>query len=225
VSSLRVLVIAREPVGRLGLETLLERSEMTVSASVATTTDALESLAAKMPDVILLARFDRQPVLEDVGKLHAAAPPVPIVVLNARAAAKEVAAAVDAGASSWISARAPIAEIAAAVKTVGSGLVVLSRSSARAFLDTGHPVDAGHVLPSGPAAHGEAIALPASTRPRSLSDRERELLRLLGSGISRTEIAATMGLSVETVKRSVRALLAKLADESAAPTDIRDHIA
>ena len=222
---MRVLVIAREPVGRLGLETLLERSEMTVSASVATTTDALESLAAKVPDVMLLARFDRQPVLEDVGKLHAAAPAVPIVVLNARAAAKEVAAAVDAGASSWISARAPIAEIAAAVKTVGSGLVVLSRSSARAFLDTGHQVDSGHQLSSGLPAHGDAIALPAGTRQRSLSDRERELLRLLGTGISRTEIASTMGLSVETVKRSVRALLTKLAEEGAAPTDIRDHIA
>lgn len=223
---MRVLVIAREPVGRLGLETLLEREGMTKTASVARCADALESLAATTPDVTLLARLDRQPVIEDIRKLRAAAPAVPIVVLNSRAAAKEVAAAVDAGASSWISARASTAEIAAAVKTVGTGLVVLSRSSARAFLDAGGQVEPRHALPPRIPALGAAIELPATTRPRTLSDRERELLRLLSMSGNSREIAETMGLSVETVKRSIRALVAKLADESPASSpDIRDQIA
>jgi DNA-binding NarL/FixJ family response regulator len=224
LSALRVLVIAREPVARLGLETLLQQSGMVLSAAVATATDALEALAVTTPDVTLLARLDRQPVLEDLDKLHAAAPAVPIVVLNSRAAAKEVAAAVDAGASSWISARAPTAEIVGALKSVGSGLVVLSRSSARAFIDAGQS-EPRQLLPRIAARDG-AIALPAGTRGRAISDRERELLRLLGTGASAGEIAETMGLSIDTVKRSMRAILTKLGDETAATSaHIRDQIA
>jgi DNA-binding NarL/FixJ family response regulator len=137
-------------------------------------------------------------VLDDVRKLHAAAPLVPIAVLNSRAAAKEIAAAIEAGASSWISARAPTAEIAAAIKTVGSGLVVLSRSSARAFLDAGRQNEPRQLPPPRIPARDGAIALPAGRRARTIPDRER----------------------------SVRAILTKLSDETA-PTsaDIRNQIA
>ena len=220
----RVLVIAREPVGRLGIEALLEREGLVMAAAVATCGDAIESLAAGTPDVILVARLtDRQPVTDDVKQLHAAAPAVPIVVLSSRAASKEVAAAVDAGAASWVSARASTAEIAAALKSVGSGLVVFSRSSARALLDGTGQLESGQPAPSRVPALSPVIEPPHSPRPRTLSERERELLRLLGSGQNSTEIAETMGLSVETVRRSVRALTEKLAGQFGVV--MRDEIA
>ena len=219
----RVLVIAREPVGRLGIKAVLEREGLEMATAVATCADAIDSLARSTPDVILVARLtDRQPVTEDVKQLHAAAPAVPIVVLSSRAASKELAAAVDAGAASWVSARASTAEIAAALRTVSSGLVVFSRSSARALLDGGNQVEPGQPAPTRVPVLTPVVE-PHSTRPRTLSDRERELLRLLGSGQNSTEIAETMGLSVDTVRRSVRALTEKLAGQFGAV--MRDEIA
>ena len=200
---LHVLLVAREPVGRLGLETLIEREGMIVSGSTETATDAAELAGTVSADVILVARFlGRVPVTDDVRMIHAAAPAVPILVLGSTAGLKELNALVDAGASGWISARAPTNEIAAALRAVRAGLFVVARSSRQALVGA----------PGVPTLPPPSEA-PRRIEPGSFSEREREVLRRLAQGEATATIAAAMGLSEETVKRAVQALTAKLADQ------------
>jgi DNA-binding NarL/FixJ family response regulator len=226
-TELRVLLISREPMFRLGLETLLAREYMTVVSSVSTPTEALDAIAPASPSLVLLARLlDRAPVTHSVRLLRRAGVSVPILVLSSDAPAQQIAAAMDAGASSWITALATGAEIAAAVKAVASGLIVVSRSLLPALVEPLSPRFRQRSIPAPPPA----AQIPATTTRRRmpsgvLGDRERELLELLAAGRPSDEIANAMDLSQETVKMATRALTQKLASNFSSPNEVRDSSA
>jgi DNA-binding NarL/FixJ family response regulator len=74
-----------------------------------------------------------------------------------------------------------------------------------------NPIDpqvAGKVLQQ--VADQPAPALPDQQRLNRLSEREREVLRLLATGLSNAEIAKTLFLSEGTVKNYVSVILSKL---------------
>jgi DNA-binding NarL/FixJ family response regulator len=223
-AGLRVLLISREPMFRLGLETLLAREQVTVASSVSTPTEALDVMASTSPSLVLLVRLlDRAPVTHSLRLLRAAGASVPILVVSSDARAGEIAAAVDAGASSWITALATGAEITAAVKAVASGLIVVSRSLLPALVE---PLSTGSRRRSIPAPPATAQIAATATRRRMpsgvLGDRERELLELLAEGRPSDEIAEAMDLSQETVKMATRALTQKLASTFSSPNGVRD---
>lgn len=223
-AGIRVLVISREPMFRLGLETLLAREHMTVASSVSTPTEALDVMAPASPSLVLLARvLDRAPVTHSVRLLRAAGASVPILVVSSDARAGEIAAAVDAGASSWITALATGAEIAAAVKAVASGLIVVSRSVLPALVEPLPTRSRRRSIPAPPPAAQIAATATRRRMPSGvLGDRERELLELLAEGRPSDEIAEAMGLSQETVKMASRALTQKLASNFSETNGIRD---
>ena len=224
-AGIRVLVISREPIFRLGLETLLAREHMTVASSVSTPTEALDVMAPASPSLVVLARvLDRAPVTHSVRLLRSAGASVPILVVSSDARAGEIAAAIDAGASSWITALATGAEIAAAAKAVASGLIVVSRSVLPALAEALPTRSRHRSIPAPPPA---AQIAATATRRRTPSgvlegDRERELLELLAEGRPSDEIAEAMGLSQETVKVASRALTQKLAGNFSETNGIRD---
>jgi DNA-binding NarL/FixJ family response regulator len=222
-AGLRVLLISREPMFRLGLETLLAREHMTIVSSVSTPTEALDMIAPASPSLVLLARLlDRAPVTHSVRRLRAAGVSVPILVVSSDAPAQQIAAAVDAGASSWITALATGAEIAAAVKAVASGLIVVSRSLLPVLVEPLSPRFRRSIPAPPPAAQIAATTTHRRTPSGVLGDRERELLELLAAGRPSDEIAEAMGLSQETVKMATRALTQKLASNFSSPNGVRD---
>lgn len=226
--ALRIVVVSREPVVRLGLEALIERAGMMVAGSVPSCTDVVDVVAMAPPSVVLIARFtEATPVIDQVLLVRAAAATTPVVVLGVDAPA-DIAASIQAGASSWISARAPTTEIAAALRAVAAGLVVVSRSSTHALVQKSVPapmprrsVTSGRVPAIGPRA------VPPRTNQRSsLGERERELLDLLAGGRTRAEIAEAMGSSLETVNKTVQTLTERVAHESPLnPAAFRDETA
>jgi DNA-binding NarL/FixJ family response regulator len=223
-AELRVLLISREPMFRLGLETLLARESMTVVSSVSTPTEALDVIASASPSLVLLARLlDRAPVKHSVRLLRGAGASVPILVVSSDVPAREIAAAVDAGASSWITALATGAEIAAAVRAVASGLIVVSRSLLPMLVEPLSPGVRPRSIPAPPRAAQIAATTTRRRLPSDvLGDRERDLLDLLAAGRPSDEIAEAMGLSQETVKMATRALAQKLAGNSSSTKGVRD---
>jgi len=95
--------------------------------------------------------------------------------------------ALDAGARGFVLKEAPLAEVVRAVQLVAAG---------RTYVD---PVLAGVI--SGSAATGKMV---------TLTQRERDVLRLLANGMSNEEIGKELFISPETVRTHVRKAMAKL---------------
>jgi DNA-binding NarL/FixJ family response regulator len=99
-------------------------------------------------------------------------------------------AAVRGGAAAVLARQSEARELLAALAAVGAGLIVLDASSRDGPL----PSRAG----------------PAGTLAEPLTDRERQVLRMLVSGLSNRRIAERLAISENTVKAHVAAILAKL---------------
>jgi DNA-binding NarL/FixJ family response regulator len=105
--------------------------------------------------------------------------------------------ALRAGASGFLLKDAPTQDVLNAVRAVADGDAVLSPAVTRQLLD-----QVGRRLPAPVSHEPEALS--------ELTDREREVLRMLAAGLSNNEIAEALVLSEATVKTHVSNLLGKL---------------
>jgi DNA-binding NarL/FixJ family response regulator len=105
--------------------------------------------------------------------------------------------ALRAGASGFLLKDAPTAEVVEAVRRVAAGDAVLSPAITRQLLD-----QVGRRLPAPVSKAPDLIA--------ALTEREREVLRMLAGGMSNAEIAEALVVSEATVKSHVSNLLGKL---------------
>jgi DNA-binding NarL/FixJ family response regulator len=105
--------------------------------------------------------------------------------------------ALRAGASGFLLKDAPTQDVVEAVRSVAAGDAVLSPAVTRQLLD-----QVGRRLPAPVAREPEALG--------ELTDREREVLRMLAAGLSNAELAEAIYLSEATVKSHVSNLLGKL---------------
>jgi two-component system, NarL family, nitrate/nitrite response regulator NarL len=183
----RVLIVGEDSLARGGLAVLLAGAEglqiVGQTAPGLQTTAALAAVTGLRPDVVLWdLGLSPQGVPEGIGSLPA------VVVLVAD---EEVAAeALSLGARGILTREAGPGRIAAALRAVSRGLVVLDDEFAAALL-----------RPRAPAA-------PALVEP--LTARELEVLQLLSEGLSNKEIGSRLGISESTAKFHVNAIAGKL---------------
>jgi two-component system nitrate/nitrite response regulator NarL len=192
METLRVLVVSDDPLARTGLALLLKGQEgLTVAGQVGVDDDwpdtRLEGvLDAAVWDLGLGARFG----LERLRGMGPSAPPAVAVVADELDAREALAA----GARAALPRDADGESLAAAIRAVVQGLIVLDDSFAAALLrDT-------------PAAPSDLI--------ESLTPREAEVLQLLTQGLPNKAIAQRLGISDHTVKFHVNAILGKLGVQS-----------
>lgn len=195
---LQVFLVDDHEIVRRGLIDLLEGDpELTVIGEAGDVAQAMARIPMLRPDVAVLdVRLPDGNGIELCRDLLAEVDGLRCLILTSYTDEQAMLDAILAGASGYVVKNIKGMELAAAIKTVGSGRSLLDNRAAaalRARLRDGVPDD------DGPLA--------------GLTEQERKLLALLGEGLTNRQIAARMFLAEKTVKNYVSRLLAKLGME------------
>jgi DNA-binding NarL/FixJ family response regulator len=185
----RVFVVASTPVTRAGLRSMLANVEGTDVRVVgeAASPAAPDPSALSDADVVLLADEE---LLEEVAVVVAEDSTQALVLITDDDHAVPRVRALPLRGWGVVSPDAPPEELAAATVAVAQGLIVLPKALTEQLLQ-------------GPAVPVEELAEP-------LTEREREVLELLGRGLSNRLIARELHISEHTVKFHISSLYAKL---------------
>ncbi len=194
----RVVIVDDHRLFRAGVKA--ELGELVeVAGDAGTVDDAVATIAAQHPDVVLLDVHMPDGGGEEVIKRCAGAQDAPrFLALSVSDAAEDVIAVIRAGARGYVTKTISGPELADAVARVAEGDAVFS------------PRLAGFVLDAFAAAPPDPRPAAADPDLDQLTPREREVLRHIARGYMYKEIARTLGISTKTVEAHVSAVLRKL---------------
>lgn len=195
---IKVLIADDENLVRSALRTILHNAEgIEVVAECADGGSVLELVGKHRPHVVLLdVRMGETDGLETLRRMRNLVDPPQVAMLTTCDIDDYVTTALRLGASGFLLKDTDPAQLVRAIRDLARGGAVLD------------PGIAARVLSN--VAHGERLAQPARTLLAALSLREREVLGLLGKGMSNAEIGSVLHLSEATVKGYVSAVLGKI---------------
>lgn len=199
--SIRVLLVDDQLLVRTGFRMVLaDEAGIEVVGEASNGREALEAASRLRPDVIIMdVRMPEMDGVEATRRMVGAPPDgnVRILILTTFDTDEYVVEALRAGASGFLLKDVTPADFVNAIRVVASGEALIAPSVTRRLLD-----------------RFARLAVPAdetyADRLRELTEREREVLKLVAQGLSNREIADTLVLAEPTVKTHVSHLLLKL---------------
>ena len=199
--TLRVAVCDDQTLVRAGFRVLIDTTPgLSVVGEAGTGAAAVELIRRERPDVALMdIQMPEMDGIEATRRLLGGPEPVPVrvLILTTFDLDRYVFAALRAGASGFLLKDTPPNDLLAAIRVIADGEALLSPRVTRRLVAE--------------FAKRPAVAVEAAHRLDGVTEREREVLVLIARGLSNTEIAAELYLSIATVKSHVGRLLTKLA--------------
>jgi DNA-binding NarL/FixJ family response regulator len=193
----RVLVAERHALARYGYRALLESEEqITVVGEAATAAETIKIAAETRPGVLVLD-LDL-PGLDEPARTvsHPASAGVAVMVIASSEGDERVFSALRAGAVGALTNDAEPAEVIRGIYALARGEALISAAELRRLLRE----------PPRPWLHHT----PAPEQPLELTDRERAVVALVGTGLTNAEIAETLVISPATAKTHVSRAMVKL---------------
>jgi NarL family two-component system response regulator LiaR len=191
---IRVLIADDHAVVRQGLRTFLElQQDIEVVSDVADGSAAVDAAVARSPDVVLMDLV--MPGIggvEAIRQIREQRPQARVLVLTSFQEDEQIFPAVRAGAAGYLLKDVEPQELVRAIRAAHAGEALL------------HPAVAARLMEEFASEHGHAVGEPG------LTDREQEVLELIGRGLPNKLIARDLGIAEKTVKTHVSAVLAKL---------------
>jgi DNA-binding NarL/FixJ family response regulator len=198
--TIRVLVADDQALVRGSFRVLVDTApDLTSVGEAATGAEAVEIARREKPDVVLMdIRMPGMDGIEATRQITTAPPAsaVRVLILTTFDLDEYVFAALRVGASGFLLKDTRPADLLAAIRVVAAGDALLAPAVTRRLIEefTRHPE-----LQRRPAAAAGEI-----------TERERDVLTLIGLGLSNTEIASHLNVSLSTAKTHVGRLLMKL---------------
>jgi DNA-binding NarL/FixJ family response regulator len=190
---LKVAIIEDHPIVREGLKRIIaESQDLSVTAEAGNGEEALQAVRDHPCDAVLLdIALPKKSGLEVLKEIRAEYPRLPVLVMSMHAEDEYATRVLRAGASGYLSKSSTPATLVSAIRKIARGGRYVSPALAESLalnlhVDTGRP------------AH------------ESLSNREFEIMRMLGSGKTVSQIAAELALSVKTISTYRGRVLEKL---------------
>ena len=195
---IRIIIADDHTVVREGLAAILgAQADMNLVGVAANGIEAVSLASQFNPDVILMDLvMPQMDGLAAIQTILAANPDAHILVLTSFADDERVFPAIKAGAMGYLLKDTPREELIQAIRNVAQGIISLHPSISRRIIREVNQ----------PAQPPSAVL--------TLTEREKQSLRLIARGMSNQEIAAVMGIHENTVAKYVSAVLSKLHLES-----------
>ncbi|MEU6619316.1 response regulator transcription factor [Streptomyces litmocidini] len=197
---IRVVIADDEPLIRAGIRMILiSDPEIEVVGEAGDGREAVEAARAHAADVVLLDI--QMPVLDGLSalpELRRAAPAARVIVLTTFGERENVLRALEHGGAGFLLKDTAPAELIRAVRAAAAGDAYLSPAATR------------HVVERLATGREVARAEQARARVAALSEKERDVLALLGEGLSNADAGKRLHMSEATVKTYVSRILAKL---------------
>ncbi len=194
-SQLRVVVVDDHAMFRGGVKAEL-RSVVEVVGEAEDVDTAVDVITRSVPDVVLLdVHLPGGGGTEVLRRIGSRLPEVKFLALSVSDAAEDVIAVIRGGARGYVTKNITGDELVAAIRRVSDGDAVFSPRLAGFVLDA----FAGHI----------AVAAIDEDLDR-LTEREREVMRLIARGYAYKEVAAELFISIKTVETHVSSVLRKL---------------
>jgi DNA-binding NarL/FixJ family response regulator len=214
-AEVRVLVVDDQALMRDGIASLLSlEGGITVVGTAANGEEAVRQVVELQPDVVLMDV--RMPVMDGVAAsahIRRDFADMPILMLTTFDDDALVLAALQAGANGYLLKDLPPADLAQAIRSASHGIYQLDPTIAAKLI-------AARVQPT----TAPPAALPGR-RVDELTERERDVLRLVSTGATNREIADQLFIGEATVKSHISNILGRLGlrDRTQAAVYARDH--
>ena len=195
--TIRVILADDQPLVRAGLRMLMaETPDIDVTGEAGTGAEAVQLARDADPDVVVMdIRMPGMDGIEATQMITAGDTHARVLVLTTFDDDDYIYGALRAGASGFLVKDMALEDILTAIRVVAAGDAIIAPGVTRRLI-------------------GEFAGQPQSARsPKEIAgitDREREVLRLVGLGMSNAEISAALYITVGTAKTHVARLLAKL---------------
>ena len=181
----RILVVDDHPIVRQGLDRLIEAEpDLSIVAEASTADEALQTLDREEIDFVILdVGLKKGSGLDVIGQIRARRENLPVLMLSMHQERFYAERALRAGAQGYVMKQSDPARIVPAIRRILGGDLYLSPDLADELVRR--------------AVEGKEEGRPAAEQ---LSDREAEVVRLIGGGLSTREIAEELNLSVKTIE-------------------------
>jgi len=195
-SLMKILIVDDHEVVRMGLRTLLEhQGGLKIVGEAGTAAEAIKKAMELKPDLVLMdVRLPDESGIEACRQIRSADPGIQVLMLTSYSSDEAIFAAIMAGASGYLLKRLESEQLYTSIIAISQGQTLLDPTLSEAVVKRVKEICDGE----------------PSRGVDSMTEREKDILKLIAEGLTNREIAGRVHLSEKTVRNHITTIFMKL---------------